>query len=307
MSGIKLTALKLTMLTLSVLIAFAANSVLGRVALKSSESPLIDPASYSAIRIACGALALTMIQTWRRRKRMDASSAAGTDVISKRGRVSLAAPVALFLYAVCFSFAYIQLNAAAGTLILFAGVQFTMLTGAAIRGEKIRSLELLGSLVAFAGLVWLLSPSVSQAELPIEAIMMVVSGIAWGIYSLIGKGSEDPISDTARNFVLATPLAILLCIPFLGGLHGTAFGFVLAATSGAITSGLGYVMWYTVLPRLTSAQAAAVQLSVPIVAGIGGLLFAGDPVTSRTIVAGGVILTGIALTIRWRTVGAKQK
>lgn len=291
MSGIKLTAL-----TLCVLIAFAANSVLGRVALKSSASPMIDPATYSAIRIACGALVLTVIQVWRSRKRVGVSS----DIVPSSRRISLTAPLALFLYAVCFSFAYIQLNAAAGTLILFAGVQFTMLSGAVIRGEKIRALELLGSLIAFGGLVWLLSPSLSGAALPIEAMLMVVSGVAWGIYSLIGKGSDDPISDTARNFVLATPLSIFVCIGSVDDLQGTTFGIVLAAASGAITSGLGYVMWYTVLPQLTIAQAAAVQLSVPIVAGIGGLLFAGDALTSRTIVAGSIILSGIALTIRWQ-------
>lgn len=308
MSDIKLTAL-----TLCVLVAFAANSVLGRVALKSSDSPAIDPAMYSAIRIACGAIALTLIQAWRRRQQLRVPKKTNSvsrkqtksQVGKKAGFRSWAAPLALFLYAVCFSFAYIQLNAAAGTLILFAGVQFTMLTGAAIKGDTIRVLEWLGSLIAFAGLVWLLSPNVSGTSLPIEAVLMLLSGVAWGIYSLIGKGSTDPIADTATNFVLATPLALLLCVPFAFELHGTALGFGLAAASGAITSGLGYVMWYTVLPQLTSPQAASVQLSVPIVAGIGGLVFAGDAVASRTIVAGSMILFGIALTIRWQA--AKQR
>ena len=280
-----MSGIKLTLLTLCVLIAFAANSVLGRIALKSSDSPLIDPATYSAVRIVFGAAALAGIQVWRRRNLHDASRMA----LLWRSRTAWVAAAALFLYAVCFSFAYIQLNAAAGTLILFAAVQFTMLSGAAIQGEKIRPLEIVGSVLAFAGLVWLLSPSVSTDSLPVEAILMGISGLAWGIYSLIGKGSKDPISDTARNFLLAAPLCILLCIPFLSNLHATFVGLMLAATSGAITSGLGYVLWYTVLPRLTSTQAAAVQLSVPIVAGLGGVLFAGDDLTSRTIVAGGIL------------------
>lgn len=299
-----MSGVKLTLLTLCVLIAFAANSVLGRIALKSSEAQLIDPATYSALRIACGALALTLILDRRRRKQaktcLDVNSNVASTTRTEASRGYWAAPIALFLYAVCFSFAYIQLNTAAGTLILFAGVQFTMLTGAAVRGDRILLMELLGSLVAFAGLVWLLSPSVSQASLPTEAILMVVSGIAWGVYSLIGKGSKDPVSDTSRNFVLATPLAVLLCVPFAGTLHGTALGFALAAASGAVTSGMGYVLWYSVLPQLTRPQAAAVQLSVPIVAGLGGWLFAGDPVTSRTVISGAIILLGIALTIRWR-------
>lgn len=306
--------MKLTALTLCVLIAFAANSVLGRVALKSSDSPAIDPAMYSAIRIACGAITLTLIQAWRRRNQLKvplvSDSVASVEVTTKTKATThfrfWAAPLTLFFYAVCFSFAYIQLNAAAGTLILFAGVQFTMLTGAAIKGETIRVLEWFGSLIAFAGLVWLLSPNVSQTSLPIEAFLMLVSGVAWGFYSLIGKGSEDPIADTAANFVLATPLALLLCVPFAFQLHGTAFGIALAAVSGAITSGLGYVMWYTVLPQLTSPQAASVQLSVPIVAGIGGLVFAGDAVAFRTVVAGSIILFGIALTIRWQAANPRQ-
>ena len=299
-----MSGVKLTVLTLCVLVAFAANSVLGRIALKSSELQLIDPATYSAIRIACGALALTAIVFWRRqgrRRQAHVHSPEGIVAATRTGRVSLASAVALFLYAACFSFAYIQLNAAAGTLILFAAVQFTMLTGAAVQGHRFRTLELLGSLVAFAGLVWLLSPSVSDASLPLEALLMAISGIAWGIYSLIGKGSKDPITDTAGNFVLATPLALILCGFFSDGLQITKSGCALAATSGAVTSGLGYVLWYTVLPRLTSPQAAAVQLSVPVVAGLGGLLFAGDAITFRTIVAGGVILSGIAMTIKWRS------
>ncbi|MEP3477923.1 MAG: DMT family transporter [Fuerstiella sp.] len=297
-----MSGIKLTLLTLGVLIAFAANSVLGRVALKSSDSPLMDPATYSAVRIVFGAAALACIQIWRRRSLRDENRVAK----SARGRLFWGPAIALFLYAVCFSFAYIQLNAAAGTLILFAAVQLTMLSGAAIRGEKIRPWEIVGSVLAFAGLVWLLSPSVSTDSLPVEAILMVISGFAWGIYSLIGKGSKDPISDTARNFLLAAPLSIFLLIPFLSNLHATFVGLILAATSGAITSGLGYVLWYTVLPRLTSAQAAAVQLSVPVVAGLGGVLFAGDDLTSRTVIAGGIILSGIALTIRWQPVDAKS-
>lgn len=287
---------KLVFITFCVLIAFAANSVLGRAALKSSDLPLIDPATYTTIRVVFGAMVLVLIQFFRSRKRITGVDEATQPVFRKRWVAS----VALFLYAICFSFAYIQLNAAAGTLILFAGVQFTMLIGARLSGEKLRSVDLLGSVTAFAGLVWLLIPSLAGARFPVEAGLMVLSGIAWGIYSLIGKGSADPISDTANNFLRAVPMAIISSLLLMRFMQCSLTGFVLAAGSGAITSGLGYVLWYTVLPFLTGAQAAAVQLSVPIVAGVGGVVFAGDTLTGRTVVAALIILTGIAFTIRWQ-------
>ncbi|MCL4106859.1 UNVERIFIED_CONTAM: hypothetical protein GTU68_046253 [Idotea baltica] len=188
-----------------------------------------------------------------------------------------------------------------GTLILFAGVQFTMLVGASVRGETLRPADVIGSAIAFTGLAWLLSPSLQSAELRSEAVLMLLSGISWGLYSLIGKGSQDPISDTANNFAIATPMAVAASVILMGQFQCSVSGFVLAAISGAITSGLGYVLWYTVLPRLSGALAAAVQLSVPIVAGIGGVVFAGDQLSGRTVVAAIIILTGIAFTVRWNT------
>lgn len=291
-----MSRLKLILITLCVLVAFAANSVLGRAALKSSDSPLIDPATYTSVRISFGALALVLIQLLRSRKQPVRISPKEGGLLGRNFITS----AALFLYAICFSFAYIQLNAAAGTLILFAGVQFTMLAGASLRGETLRRTDILGSVIAFAGLVWLLLPFLEGAELPLEAGLMVLSGVAWGVYSLLGKGSADPISDTANNFIRATPVAIGCCLLWKVNMQFSVPGFVLAAVSGAITSGLGYVLWYTVLPHLSGAQAAAVQLSVPIVAGVGGVVFAGDELTSRTLIAAAIILTGIAFTIRWR-------
>lgn len=287
-----MTRLKLTLLTVCVLIAFAANSVLGRMALKSSGSELIDPASYTSLRLAFGALVLMIIQQYRKRTR--------EPVRQPTERKSFVAAIALLGYAVCFSFAYIQLDAAAGTLVLFAGVQFTMLVGAALRGELVRGWEILGALIAFGGLAWLLSPSLSQTTLPVEAFFMLTSGVCWGIYSLAGKGSKDPIADTAGNFIKATPLSALLCLVLASRLVVSREGFLLAAVSGAVTSGMGYVLWYSVLPSLTSTQAAVVQLSVPIVAGLGGVIFAGDSLTSRTVIAGVVVLIGISFTIRWK-------
>lgn len=294
-----MSAPKLFLLTLCVLIAFAANSVLGRAALKASDTILIDPATYTTVRIFFGALSLVLIQFFRRPKPRAEQITDGPRLSSKR----LAAAVALFLYALCFSFAYIRLNAAMGTLILFAGVQFTMLIGASIRGETLRAADVFGSVIAFSGLAWLLSPSIQDAELRLEAVLMLLSGISWGVYSLIGKGSEDPISDTATNFAIATPMAIAFSSLLIRQFQCSLSGFALAAISGAITSGLGYVLWYTVLPRLSGALAAAVQLSVPIIAGIGGVIFAGDRLSGRTVVAAAIILTGIAFTIRWKTGG----
>ncbi len=299
------------------MLAFAGNSILGRSALKPTGTPApavvqneteavpidgvedvppaasIDPATYTLIRIAFGAAVLVLIQTFRKPIRA---------VVPVSRKISAA--FALTVYAVGFSFAYVGLDAASGTLILFAFVQLTMLSVGMLKGDFPSATEWTGLVVAMSGLVYLVFPKV-ETPLIREAILMAVAGIAWGFYSVQGKGSTDSIADTARNFSYSVPLVILIAFLFhtlfsQSELHCSWRGFWLAAASGAIASGLGYVLWYTVLPFLKSSQAAAVQLSVPIIAAVGGALFSNDPLTQRTILSGAIILSGIALTVKWK-------
>ena len=298
--------------TIVVLIAFAANSVLGRMSLKPSEGELIDPATYTSVRVICGAMVLLLIQRIRQAKSPGESEAEA--FFGWLFRTGYSAAFMLTLYAVAFSFAYVRLDAAKGTLILFAAVQLTMVSIAAVRGERPRPAEILGLLVASGGFAYLLSGSTaaqgsaSAFEVGRASLLMAVAGVGWGAYSVLGRGSDDPIGDTARNFTRSVPLVLVASLLALLGssLRVTPRGFLLAAASGGLTSGLGYVLWYTVLPHLRTAQAAAVQLSTPIVAAVGGYLFANDPITSRTAIATLIILGGIALTVRWRKPAASK-
>jgi len=294
--------LSLAAVTIVVLIAFAANSVLGRMALKPAGGELIDPATYTTIRVTCGALILFLIQLVRQ-SRSDSDKAPAQSKISRWFLGSrYYAAFMLTLYAVAFSFAYVKLDAATGTLILFAFVQLTMVGIAAVQGERPQVAEVFGLIVASGGLVYLVSGSRSSFVVPREALMMAAAGIGWGAYSVLGRGSTDPIGDTARNFAKSVPLVVVvIALAFLGSsLKLTPRGFLLAAASGGLTSGLGYVLWYTVLPQLRTAQAAAVQLSTPIVAAIGGFMLANDDISLRTCIAGAIILSGIAMTVQWR-------
>lgn len=278
--------------TLSAMIAFAANSILCRAALRPDESSelMIDPATYTSIRIVAGALVLWLIQQCRRRRKT-----AAVPFSLKQ----LLAPLMLSVYAVGFSFAYIGLDAASGTLILFACVQVTMILIGVMRKEIPKPLEIAGLLVASAGLYYLVAPHI-QTPLFKESFLMAVAGIAWGVYSVLGKGSADPIRDTARNFLAGVPVVLLVSCLWMASFHVSTKGILLAALSGGLASGIGYVLWYTVLPKLRSTQAAAVQLSVPILAATGGVLLVGEALPPRTLIAGTAILTGIALTIRWK-------
>lgn len=298
MSGLAVAAT-----TLLVMIAFATNSVLARAALKpGGDEKLIDPATYTTVRIITGAAVLLAIQTFRVRR-------AGTDPRggSSTGTGRWLSACMLTLYAAAFSFAYVRLDTASGTLILFGFVQLTMIAVAASRGEVPRRIELAGMLVASLGLTWLVLPSLTQFSIATESVLMMLSGIGWGFYSVLGKGSRDPIADTAGNFLRGVPLAGAVSLVCWSNASATHSGFWLAAASGGLTSGIGYVLWYTVLPHLRSAQAAVVQLSVPVIAAIGGVLFAGDPITQRTVLAGALILGGIGLTIRWRATAVVAK
>ena len=288
------------------MIAFAANSILGRMALRPHFGPdervevLSDPAIYTMIRITSGALVLMLI-CWMRTRRDE-------NVPSIKVNRWLMAWM-LTVYAVGFSFAYIQLDTASGTLILFAWVQLTMVLAGVFRNEIPNQWELGGVLLATLGLVYLVLPEL-QTPLIREAILMSVAGVAWGLYSFLGKGSVDPISDYAGNFIRAVPLVLVLgwlavyCIPMsknfdlpATGIYLTPRGFLLAIVSGGLTSGVGYALWYRLLPRITATQAAAVQLTVPIIAAVGGVFFADDRLNGRIVMAGILIILGIGLTV----------
>lgn len=269
------------LLTTLAMLAFAGNSLFCRLALRDTE---IDAASFTAIRLASGALVLAALLMLR----------------GKRPTAGGSWPMAamLFAYAVCFSFAYRDLTAATGALLLFGAVQFTMTGYGLWSGERIRGLKLVGLLVALAGLVWLLLPGLA-APPPLAAALMLGAGAAWGVYSLLGKGAGDPTAATGGNFLRSLPFAAVLALTATttaGAVDPT--GALYAVLSGALTSGLGYVLWYAALPRLRATSAATVQLSVPAIAALGGAVLLAEPVTVRLLVASVAVLGGIALTIR---------
>jgi len=276
-------------LTALAMLSFAANSLLCRLALGAAQ---IDAASYTSLRLLSGAVTLWAIVALSRR--------AGP-VPEGGGWVS---GVMLFLYAIAFSFAYLTLDAGTGALILFGAVQVTMIVTGFIEGHRPHALEWLGLVSAFGGLVYLVSPGIS-APAPLGSVLMAVAGIAWGIYSLRGRGSGDPVVATAANFVKAASFALVVT-PFVTADFGiTARGAWLAVLSGALASGMGYVVWYAALKGLTTTRAAIVQLSVPVLAAIGGVLILSEEITHRLVMSSIVILGGIALAIWGRNYVAR--
>ncbi|MGD8395699.1 MAG: DMT family transporter [Candidatus Eiseniibacteriota bacterium] len=277
-------------LTLLTMVAFAANSVLCRMAL---DGGLIDAGSFSALRLATGALMLVAIAAATRR---------GAGRQPGGGWVS---GLLLALYAVPFSFAYVALDAGTGALVLIGAVQITMITAAVLGGERPRPLVWCGMALAAAGLLVLLAPGLA-APSPVGAALMGVAGLGWGLYSLRGRAAGDPVARTAAAFVRATPVALgcgLVALGLRGAsvAHLSARGIALASFSGAVTSGLGYVAWYRVLPQLSTTGAAVVQLSVPVLAAIGGVLFIAEAITPRLAMAASMILGGIGLVLRVRS------
>ena len=271
--------MRVLILTFLAMIAFAGNSLLCRLALKRTT---IDAASFTFIRILSGAIALWLIVTIRK----------GTS--EKAG--SWASALALFAYAAGFSFAYLSLSAGTGALLLFGAVQATMILWGLCQGEYLRTRQWLGLALAVAGLVALLFPGLSAP--PINgALLMLCAGIAWGFYSLRGKGAGDPVSTTAGNFLRAAVFATVLGIALLPWVKLDRAGAGYAILSGAIASGVGYVIWYSALPRLKAASAATVQLSVPVLAAAGGILFLGESITLRFLLASITVLGGIALVV----------
>ena len=270
---------RIASLTTLAMLAFAGNSLLCRAALKHTT---IDAASFTSIRLISGALILWLIV----RSRQTNASGAGNWLSA----------FALFAYAGGFSFAYLSLPAASGALLLFGAVQATMIGYGLWTGERLQKLQLLGLALALAGLVGLLLPGLSAPPLT-GALLMIGAGVAWGIYSLRGKGTGDPTRVSAGNFLRAVPMAAGLSIVLWTDTSMDAAGIAYAIASGALASGVGYAIWYTALPGLKASHAATVQLSVPVLTAIGGVALLGEAMTLRLTVASLAILGGIALVI----------
>lgn len=206
----------------------------------------------------------------------------------------------LFTYMAFFSFAYLSLSAGTGALILFGAVQLTMFIVALRNGEQFRFLSWTGLTLAILGLVYLISPGLTAPD-PLGAVLMAIAGIAWGFYSLLGRRVADPLEATANNFIYSVPLVIIVSFFFAGDFNSTSSGLALAMASGAIASGLGYVIWYAALRGLTATAAATVQLSVPVIAALGGVLLLSEPITLRLLLASAATLGGVAIVLSQRS------
>lgn len=277
---------RVIVVTLLAMTAFAGNSLLCRVALRHTG---IDAASFVAIRLVSGAAALWLASRLRR----------GTTA----GRGNWWSALALFGYAACFSFAYVSLPASTGALLLFGAVQATMIGHGLRTGERLRPLQTAGLVLAVGGLVGLLLPGLS-APPPAGSLLMLGAGISWGVYSLRGRGAGDPTRTTAGNFLRAVPFAALLSLALNDGMALDRAGVAYAVVSGAAASGIGYALWYAVLPRLKATSAAMVQLSVPVIAAMGGIAFLGESIDLRLVLASIAILGGIGLFLVEKRAGA---
>lgn len=271
------------LLTITAMVAFAANSILCRMALGQG---LIDAATFTTVRVIAGAVTLSLILAprWIR---------------NGRGRGNWRAALMLFAYMACFSFAYLSLGAGTGALILFGAVQLTMFVAALRAGEHFAAGSWAGLLLAAGGLIYLVSPGVTAPDTT-GALLMVTAGIAWGLYSIVGRRGGDPLEATANNFIYALPLVILVSLVFMADFEGSSEGFLLAIASGAIASGLGYAIWYAALKGLSGTQAATVQLSVPVIAAFFGVVLLSESVTFRLLVASAATLGGIAMVLAQR-------
>ncbi|WP_417706319.1 DMT family transporter [Rheinheimera aquimaris] len=271
--------IRAVLLTILALLAFAGNSLLCRMALALTS---MDAASFTTLRLLSGALVLWLLVALRQ----GASQVQG----------SWLSALALFIYAAGFSFAYLQLNTGVGALILFGAVQSGMIGYGLWRGERFSARQWLGLLLACVGLTGLLLPGLSAPPL-MGAVLMLTAGFAWAVYSLRGKGAANPLQVTAGNFIRTLPMTLLLSVVLFGQLSFDNNGMLYAVLSGALTSGVGYAIWYSVLPQLKATTAATVQLTVPVLAAIAGILILSEPLTQRLILASVAILGGIALVV----------
>ena len=265
------------------MVAFAANSILCRVALREST---IDPATFSTIRLISGAAMLLLMARWKHRSELQL-------------RGSFVSPALLALYAVPFSFAYTRLSTGTGALILFGAVQVTMLIAAFRAGERVHPMQWVGLSVALTGLVYLVFPTLATPSL-LAAVLMALAGVSWGAYSWRGRGTANPLAATTRNFVQAVPLVLLVSLVMLPQFHVEPAGVFFSVTSGAIASGLGYVVWYAALRGLSGMQAAVVQLAVPVLAAVGGVVFLAEAISIRLALSTVLVLGGIALAVASR-------
>ncbi|MFT4716040.1 MAG: drug/metabolite transporter (DMT)-like permease [Paracoccaceae bacterium] len=272
---------RIFLLTSLTMLAFAANSILNRLALADG---LIGASGFALVRVLSGAIMLSALVWWQDRKPYDFSE------------TSLFSVISLSTYVLGFTYAYQRLDAGTGALILFGIVQITMFTGAVISGTNPRLSQWLGAIIAFAGLAYLLAPAANAPD-TMGAILMAAAGIGWGYYSLYGRGVIRPLQATAGNFLLSLPLAAIAWFVVTDEVSLTSAGVGLAVTSGAITSGLGYALWYAVLPKLEAAQAAIAQLTVPLIALGAGVVLLGEGVDLKFMIAALVILGGVSISI----------
>ncbi len=270
-----------TAYTALTMIAFSGNSMLCRMALKETN---IDATSYTSIRLISGAVILSILMSRQRKNPL------------KQGTWHGAA--ALFIYAISLSFAYRSINAGAGALVLFGAVQLTMILAGFITGERMRKIQVLGFVGALVGLVLLVLPSVAAPSI-LDSMLMLVSGISWGVYSLFGRKQSDPITATAGNFLRAGLLTIITSILTLHWLQLDTMGIYYAVLSGAVTSGMGYVLWYLVLQHMSAITASTIQLSSPLLTTLGGVVILGEALTRNLLVASLLILGGISLVLRY--------
>lgn len=278
------SSFQIVLLTTLAMIAFASNSLLNRLALGQKA---IDPTSYTTIRLTSGALMLFLMATRPGQQNKNGQAAL---------RGSGLSAALLFLYAITFSFAYLSLSAGTGALILFGTVQVTMLLVALRRGERPQVMEWLGLFLALGGLVYLVFPGLAAPSL-LGSALMLLAGIAWGFYSIRGRGSQNPLADTAGNFVYAVPMVTVILLLAFRNIQISTNGILLATLSGALASGVGYVIWYSALRGLSTTRAAIVQLSVPVIAAWGGVVLLAETISTRLILAGLLILGGIALSV----------
>lgn len=275
------SSFQIVLLTTLAMIAFASNSLLNRLALGQKA---IDPTSYTTIRLTSGAVMLFLLASLQKKNGQATLRGSGLSA------------ALLFLYAITFSFAYLSLSAGTGALILFGSVQVTMLLVALQRGERPQGMEWVGLVLALGGLVYLVFPGLSAPSL-LGSALMLLAGIAWGFYSIRGRGSQNPLADTAGNFVYALPMVMAIFLIAFRNIQISTNGILLATLSGALASGVGYVIWYSALRGLSTTRAAIVQLSVPVIAAWGGVLLLDETISTRLLIAGVLILGGIGLSV----------